>query len=75
MRRYGFIDRPREELAAIFAQIDEMLGKLRDEVADFMKELKRLSGREALENRFAKDRPVFKEILTHAYIVKQESEV
>jgi hypothetical protein len=75
MRRYGFIDRPREELAAIFAQMDEMLGKLRDEVGDFLKELNRLRGREALGDRFVKDKLVFKEILTRAYVVKQESEV
>jgi hypothetical protein len=75
MRRYGF-DRPREELAAIFAQFDEMLSRLRDEMSDFIKELKRLGGREALGNRFVKDRAVFTEILTRAYIiVKQESEV
>jgi hypothetical protein len=67
IRRHGF-DRPREELAAIFAQFDEMLSRLRDEVGDFVKEIKRLGGREALGVRFARDRQVFSEILTRSYI-------
>jgi hypothetical protein len=66
MRRAGF-DLPREDLAAIFAEIDGVLGKLHDVVHGFTKEIKRRGEREALSDRFARDKPVFIEILTRAY--------
>lgn len=72
MRRAGF-NRPREELAAVFAQIDGLLSDLRDVVRDFTAELARLGKREALGARFTKDKPVFIEILTRAYIAQQET--
>jgi hypothetical protein len=73
MRRAGF-DRPREELAAVFAQIDGVLGELRDVVQGFTKEIERIGRHEALCDRFAKDKPVFIEILTRAYIAQLETE-
>jgi hypothetical protein len=66
MRRAGF-DLPREDLAAIFAKIDSTLSELHDVVLGFTKEIKRRGEREALSDRFAKDKPVFVEILTRAY--------
>jgi hypothetical protein len=66
MRRAGF-DLPREDLAAIFAEIDGLLSELHDVVLGFTKEIKRRGEREALGDRFAKDKPVFIEILTRAY--------
>lgn len=72
MRRAGF-DLPREDLAAIFAEIDGVLSELRDVVQGFTKEIKRRGEREALSDRFAKDKPVFIEILTRAYIAQQET--
>lgn len=66
MRRAGF-DLPREDIAAIFAGIDGVLSELRDVVQGFIREIKRRGEREALSDRFAKDKPVFVEILTRAY--------
>jgi hypothetical protein len=66
-RRDGFGE-PREALAAIFARHDGMPGELREVLRDFTKELERLGNREALSDRFEKDKPVCSEILTRAYI-------
>jgi hypothetical protein len=66
MRRAGF-DQPREDLAAIFREFDGVISELRDVVRDFTKAVERLGEGEALCDRFAKDKPVFSEILTRAY--------
>jgi hypothetical protein len=73
MRRAGF-DRPREELAAAFAQSDELLVDLRTILDGFVKELERVAARRDLTARFDVDRPVFAEILTQAYLEQEESE-
>jgi hypothetical protein len=69
LRRAGF-DRPREELATIFAGIDVLLSDLCTVVREFTTELNRLGRRQDLGARFAKDKPVFIEILTRAYIAQ-----
>jgi hypothetical protein len=66
MRRAGF-DQPRQDLAAIFKEFDGVLSELRDVVRDFTKAIERLGEGEALCDRFARDKPVFSEILTRAY--------
>jgi hypothetical protein len=66
LRLAGF-DGPRDSLAAIFARHEDTLTELRDLVRDFTKALERMSP-EALRDRFAKDRHIFSEILTRAYV-------
>ncbi len=71
LRRAGF-DRPRAELAAIFAGIDGLLSDLRGIVWDFTTEIDGLGNRQALSDRFVRDKPVFVETFTHAYITQRE---
>jgi hypothetical protein len=72
LRRAGF-DRPRAELAAVFAGIDGTLSDFCTIVCDFTAEIDRLGERRALSDRFTQDKPVFIEILTRAYLARQET--
>jgi hypothetical protein len=73
LRREGF-DRPRNELAAVFAGIDGVLNDLCAVVQDFTAELDRIDRQQARSARFAQDMPVFIETFTCAYIAEQEHE-
>ena len=66
LRRAGF-DRPRAELAEIFAGIDGAVTDCAAVVSDFTAEIDRLGERQTLAARFGGDKPVFAEILTRAY--------
>jgi hypothetical protein len=72
LRRAGF-DRPRAELAAVFSGIDGALSDFCTMVGDFTAEIDRLGERQALSDRFTRDKPVFVATFTRAYLAPQET--
>jgi hypothetical protein len=72
LRRAGF-DRSRAELAAIFSGIDGALSDFCTIICDFTAEIDRLGERRTLSDRFARDKPVFIETFTRAYLARQET--
>ncbi len=72
VRREGFNDRDREELAAAFAKVDEALISVRDEIERFTSAaVKPVKGRLPAD-RFPEDRAFFSAAFTEAYLGKED---